>query len=205
MSHDSMPHDSMDHYHYSDFDHDLYKEDSLPRMRRSRSYPRRRAPEGYYDHPEDAVPDAVGSPDLLDRVQELKRLQGRDENPHPRKNDFNEDAHSLHGYHDDHYNHDMHNYNRRNSRNSRNRMHSPRRSTPKISHDTTPLPPFKPTKGDVKNSVSKIGKDDQYDGMDYYDYGPYGPVTGDIPKRISKKIDYMRDLRKNSPFSDKVI
>ena len=81
----------------------------------------------------------------------------------------------------------------------------PKRSTLKPSHDYAPLPPFKPTRGDVKNSVSKVGNEDKDDGMDYYDYGPYGPVTRDIPKRISKKIDLMKDLRKNSPFSDKVI
>lgn len=84
-------------------------------------------------------------------------------------------------------------------------MPLPAKSSGRFSRDHAPLPPFKPTKNDVKNSVSKVGSEDQYDGMDYYDYGPYGPITRDIPKRISKKIEYMKDLRKNSPFSDKAI
>jgi len=203
------PHDGVDHYSDFDQDHDSDKEDRLPRMRRPRPQPRRRAshptPEGYYDHPEDPVPDAVGSPDLLDRVEELKRLQGGGRYPHPHKNDFYEDAHHIDDYRTGHDHHDTHNYKRHNNRNSWDRTPLPAKSSGGFSHDHAPLPPFKPTKGDVKNSVSKVGDEDQYDGMDYYDYGPYGPVTADIPKRISKKIEYMKDLRKNSPLSDDAV
>jgi hypothetical protein len=77
----------------------------MPRMRRPRSYPRRRShptPEGYYDHPEDPVPDAIDSHDLLDRVEELKRIQGKGSYPHPHKNDFYDDVHNIDDYRNGH-------------------------------------------------------------------------------------------------------
>lgn len=215
--------------HYRDTDlygsGDVDKEDRvrMPRMRR-RPYPRRRPHptyEGSDDHMEDTVPDSVGSPDLLERIEELKRLQGGGRYPDPHKNDFYEDAHNVgsyhngrnhHGSHDSHDLHNLHNdhndhnYNRYKNRHLRGKMPllPKSSSSSKFSYDRIPLPPFNPPKNDDKSASTK-GDEDHEDGTDYYDYGPYGPITRDIPRRISKKIEYMKDLRKNSPFSDKVI
>lgn len=185
----------------------------LPRRRPRRStpaprgLPRRRSPnhdfEFYDPHlDEDTIPDSVGSPDLLHRVDELKRLQGGGPYPDPTKHDFYSDiyANPVDEYHRE----------KRRTRYPRQRSRMP--PLPPLSrgkdygygydhHDL--LPPFKPTTKEDKEPLPS-GAGGQ-DGKDYYDYGPYGPITRDVPKRLSKKIEYMKNLRKNSPFSDRAV
>ena len=196
--------------------HDDYDQ-HLPRMRQPRRRPRRSTPaprglphqrspnhdfEFYDPHlDEDTIPDSVGSPDLLHRLDELKRLQAGD-CPDPTQHDFYSDiyANPVDEYHRQ----------KRRTRNPRQRSRMSR--LPPLSRDKDYgygydhhdlLPPFKPSSKEDKDPLPAGAGG--HDGKDYYDYGPYGPISGDVPKRLSKKIEYMKNLRKNSPFSDSAV
>ena len=125
--------------------------------RRPQPYPRRRPRphrESDYDHLEDTVPDSVGSPDLLDRIEELKRLQGRGRYPDPHKNDFYDDMHNYDKYHSNHYYPD-----KLRMRRPRLRSHLPPKTSKKIDFDSSPLPPFNPSKEDLKKGMPKGDED----------------------------------------------